>query len=116
MDENYLKTLRILETEPSLSQRVLAQRLHLSLGKANSLLNAMINAGYIKAVHFKNSSNKRAYRYDLTPEGFLCKKDLACRFLQVKSKEFEELQKELEVLKQEIHEVQLRATLLLTSG
>ena len=104
MDENYLKTLRILEVEPSLSQRVLAQRLNLSLGKANSLLNSMINAGYIRAVGFKNSSNKRAYRYDLTQEGFKCKIDLASRFLQVKSQEFEALQKEIEVLKQEIEE------------
>jgi hypothetical protein len=39
MDENHLKTPRILELEPSLSQRVLAQRLNLSLGKANFLLN-----------------------------------------------------------------------------
>jgi EPS-associated MarR family transcriptional regulator len=108
MDENYLRTLRILELEPSLSQRVLALRLNLSLGKTNSLLNSMINAGYIQAVRFRNSSNKRAYRYDITSEGLKCKLDLACRFLQVKARECEELKEEIESLKQEILETPIR--------
>ena len=104
MDENHLKTLRILEGEPTLSQRLLAQRLNLSLGKANSLLNSMISDGFIKAVRFKNASQKRAFRYDLTPEGVQCKMQLANKFLQAKSMEFEALQKEIEILKQEVHE------------
>lgn len=103
MNENYLKALRILELEPSLSQRVLAKRLDMSLGKANYLLNSMIDEGYVRAVRFKNSSNKRAYMYYLTSEGFKRKLDLAFQFLQLKAREFELLQKEIEVLKHEIH-------------
>jgi EPS-associated MarR family transcriptional regulator len=102
MDENHLKTLRILELEPSLSQRGLAQRLDMSLGKANYLLNSMITEGYVRAVRFKNARNKRAYMYYLTPEGFKHKLDLSFQFLQVKAREFELLQKEIEILKQEV--------------
>jgi EPS-associated MarR family transcriptional regulator len=102
MDEYYLKAFRILEVEPSLSQRVLAKRLDMSLGKANYLLNSMINEGYVRAVRFKNSSNKRAYMYYLTPEGFKRKMDLTLRFLHLKAREFELLQQEIEVLKQEV--------------
>ncbi len=102
MDENHLKTLRILELEPSLSQRGLAQRLDMSLGKANYLLNSMIAEGYVRTVRFKNARNKRAYMYYLTPEGFQRKLDLSCQFLQVKAREFELLQKEIEILKQEV--------------
>jgi len=103
MDENYLRTLRIIELEPSLSQRVLAQRLNLSLGKTNSLLNSMIEKGYVKAARFKNSSNKRAFQYHLTAEGFKRKLDLTQQVLQLKSREFESLQKEIQILQQEIN-------------
>jgi hypothetical protein len=40
--------------------------------------------------------------YYLTPEGFQRKLDLSCQFLQVKAREFELLQKEIEILKQEV--------------
>ncbi len=102
MDENYLKTLRVLEETPSLSQRMLAERLKLSLGKANYLLNALISQGLVKAVHFKNSANKRSYIYHLTPEGMQRKLELTYQFIQLKSKEYEHLQKEIETLKLEI--------------
>jgi EPS-associated MarR family transcriptional regulator len=102
MDENYLKTLRVLEETPSLSQRVLAERLKLSLGKANYLLNALINQGLVKAVHFKNSANKRSYMYHLTPEGMQRKLELTYQFIQLKSREYEHLQQEIETLKLEI--------------
>lgn len=102
MDENYLKTLRVLEETPSLSQRMLAERLKLSLGKANYLLNALINQGLVKAVHFKNSANKRSYMYHLTSEGIQRKLELTYLFIQLKSREYEHLQQEIETLKLEI--------------
>ncbi len=102
MDESYLKTLRVLEETPSLSQRMLAERLKLSLGKANYLLNALINQGLVKVVHFKNSANKRSYMYHLTPEGMQRKLELTYQFIQLKSREFEHLQQEIETLKLEV--------------
>ncbi len=106
MDENYLKTLRVLEETPSLSQRMLAERLKLSLGKANYLLNALISQGLVKAVHFKNSANKRSYIYYLTPEGMQRKLELTYQFIQLKSREYEHLQQEIETLKLEIENSQ----------
>jgi EPS-associated MarR family transcriptional regulator len=102
MDENHLKTLKILEENPTLSQRHLARELQLSLGKANYIINALIEKGYLKARRFKNSNNKRAYTYYLTPEGIKKKIDLTYQFFITKSKEFEQLQREIRVLEQEL--------------
>jgi EPS-associated MarR family transcriptional regulator len=43
--------------------------LGVSLGKANYCLRALIRKGLIKARNFKNSRNKAAYAYLLTPQG-----------------------------------------------
>ena len=102
MDENHLKALKILEENPALSQRHLARELNLSLGKANYIINALIEKGYLKAKRFKNSNNKRAYTYYLTPEGIKKKMDLTYQFFKTKSREFEQLQREIRVLEQEI--------------
>jgi EPS-associated MarR family transcriptional regulator len=102
MDENHLKTLKILEGNPALSQRHLAQELNLSLGKANYIINALIEKGYVKAKRFKNSNNKRAYTYYLTPEGIKKKIELTYQFFKTKSHEFEQLRQEIRALEQEI--------------
>jgi MarR family transcriptional regulator, temperature-dependent positive regulator of motility len=59
----------------------------------------MIDEGFVRAVRFKNSSNKRAYMYYLTPEGLRQKMELTLKFLHVKYQEFEVLQKEINDLK-----------------
>jgi EPS-associated MarR family transcriptional regulator len=102
MDENHLKTLKILEENPALSQRHLAQKLNLSLGKANFIINALIQEGYVKAKRFKSSNTKRSYIYYLTPEGIRKKMDLTYQFLKIKSLEFEQLRREIRVLEQDI--------------
>jgi EPS-associated MarR family transcriptional regulator len=102
MDENHLKTLKILEENPVLSQRHLARELNLSLGKANYILNALIQEGYVKANRFKNSDNKRSYAYYLTPEGMKQKFELTYQFFRMKSQEFEQLRQEILVLEQDI--------------
>ncbi len=102
MDENHLKTLKIFEENPSLSQRHLARELNLSLGKANYIINALIQKGYLKANRFKNSNNKRSYAYYLTPEGLKKKFELTYQFFKTKSLEFEQLRQEIQALEQEI--------------
>ncbi|MGA3086479.1 MAG: MarR family EPS-associated transcriptional regulator [Thermodesulfobacteriota bacterium] len=82
MDENHLKTLKILEENPALSQRHLARELNLSLGKANYIINALIQKGYLKVKRFKNSNNKRSYIYYLTPEGIKKKFELTYQFFR----------------------------------
>ncbi|MEN6318309.1 MAG: MarR family EPS-associated transcriptional regulator [Syntrophaceae bacterium] len=100
--EESLMILREIGTNPQLSQRELSSRLGLSLGKINFLLKAMIAQGLVKAENFKNSSNKRAYLYLLTPLGMETKAKTTYRFLKRKIEEYEKLKKEIAQLKKEV--------------
>jgi len=95
--ETHLKVLRHLEETPDATQRELASALGISLGKANYCLKALI-----KANNFKNSANKRAYLYILTPKGIETKTRISLRFLQRKIEEYEALKEEIEKLKSEL--------------
>ena len=101
-DEYRYKILKELQQDPDISQRELAKRLDISLGKANFCLKALIEKGLVKAENFKNSTNKVGYLYLLTPKGIEEKVSLTQRFLQRKLKEHEALEKEIEQLRQEV--------------
>ena len=100
--EIHLKLLRHLEANPQVSQRELAEHLGVSLGKANYCLQALAERGLIKARNFKNSANKRAYLYLLTPKGLKTKAQISVRFLQLKIEENEALLAEIEELRNEL--------------
>lgn len=93
--------LKTLEDNPSLSQRNLAKRLGVSLGKINFCLNALIEKGCLKVSNFRNSSNKLSYAYLLTPHGVEQKARMTVEFLQIKMQEYEKLCAEIEELKRE---------------
>ena len=101
-DEYRYKILKQLQKDPEISQRELAKRLDISLGKVNFCLKALIEKGLVKAENFKNSTNKMSYLYLLTPKGLEEKVILTQRFLQRKIKEHEMLEKEIEQLRKEI--------------
>jgi len=101
-DEYRYKILKALHQDPDLSQRELAKCLGISLGKTNFCLKALIEKGLIKASNFKKSSNKTKYLYLLTPKGIEEKLLITQRFLQSKLKEHEELEKEIEQLREDI--------------
>jgi len=95
-------TLEILrQIDRTKSQKSLADRLGISVGKANYVLKALIDKGLIKAERFVSSGNKRGYAYLLTPEGLKAKIDLTERFIEIKKREYEELQRELEKSREE---------------
>ncbi len=98
MDENYLKILRILTDNSNLSQREMAKELNLSLGKANFIINALIEKGYIKVKRFKNSKSKLSYFYLLTPDGIKKKFELTQQFFKIKSQEYQILKEEIRKL------------------
>ena len=100
--EIHLKVLRQLEENPDITQRQLAEQLGVSLGKANYCLKALIDRGFIKARNFKNSDNKRAYLYVLTPRGIEEKSRISVSFLRRKMEEFEALRSEIEELQAEV--------------
>lgn len=99
---NYHKTLEVLkeiERNPQQTQRVLAQRLNISLGKMNFLINSLIDKGIIEARNFTNSNNKFSYIYLLTPRGIRIKLNLARKFFIWKMQEYERLKQEIKELK-----------------
>ncbi len=106
MDETHFKTLRELAKDGTLSQRELSRKMGLSLGRANFVVNALLRKGYIKAQRFKNSKNKIAYRYILTPKGISTKIAQTYDFLQRKTEEYDRLTAEIEMLRNEVPEVQ----------
>lgn len=100
--ETQLKVLREIEVNPEITQRELAQNLGVSLGKTNYCLKALIDRGWIKVRNFKNSSNKTAYAYLLTPFGIEEKARITVRFLKQRMREYEALKDEIKQLKREI--------------
>jgi EPS-associated MarR family transcriptional regulator len=103
MDEELrLRILRLLTDSPDLSQRELAQRLGLSLGKTNYCLRALIDKGWVKVNNFRNSQNKLAYAYVLTPTGLIAKGSATSAFLRRKQREFLQLEMEIAQLRREI--------------
>ena len=101
-EEVRYKLLNILEYNPEATQRELARELGVSVGKINYCMTALIEKGLIKANNFKNSKNKRAYTYLLTPRGIEEKARITVRFLKRKMDEYEALRQEIEQLKREV--------------
>ena len=99
--EESLSVLREIEADPEMTQRVLSLRLGLSLGKINFLVKALVEKGLIKVENFKNSKNKSAYLYSLTPNGFEEKTKATYHFLKRKIEEYERLEVEIKQLKKE---------------
>ena len=83
-DEYRYKILKLVEVKPEISQRELAAELGISLGKANFCLKALIKVGLLKVTNFRNSKNKLAYMYLLTPNGIEEKSSITLRFLKSK--------------------------------
>ncbi len=99
--EKTLHVLQEIERNPQITQRDLAQRLEISLGKINFLIRALIDKGIIEIKNFKNSKNKLAYMYLLTPQGIKIKIQLTHKFFIWKTQEYEKLKEEIERLKKE---------------
>ena len=102
MDEAHYKLLRLIESRPDATQRELAQALGVSLGKVNYCVNALIEKGLVKARNFRNSQNKLAYAYLLTPRGIERKTAVTVQFLRRKVNEYEALRREIAELKREV--------------
>jgi EPS-associated MarR family transcriptional regulator len=99
------KVLRALEQQPDLSQRQLADMLGVSLGKTNYMLRALLDRGLLKVRNFRNSENKLAYAYFVTPGGLAEKAALTRGYLERKSQEYEALRDEIDKLKLELEQL-----------
>lgn len=85
-----------------MSQRELAREVGFSLGKTNYCVKALIEKGWVKASRFRNSQNKIAYLYQLTPAGVGAKIRVTRRFLKRKIKEHDDIAIEIERLRHEV--------------
>jgi len=90
-DSARLAVLRLLESDPSLTQRGLSQALGLSLGKTHYVLHALLDKGLVKVGNFRRSDRKLAYAYLVTPSGLREKMRLTRSFLARKEAEFDRL-------------------------
>ena len=96
------RALKILEQQPDLTQRQLAEALGVSLGKTHYLVKSLIDVGWVKLDNFQRSDNKWGYAYLLTPKGIVEKAAITARFLVRKQREYNELQQEIAQLQREV--------------
>ena len=68
-EDTHFRIMRILQDNPDLTQRELADKLGMSVGGLNYCLNALIDKGFVKMANFSKSKNKFKYVYLLTPQG-----------------------------------------------
>ena len=89
-EDTYFRVLRMLQDNPDLTQRDIAERLGVSTSGMNYCLNALIDKGWVKVHNFSQSKNKFGYIYVLTPQGIAEKALLAgrkTRFYQASTSE-----------------------------
>lgn len=101
-EDTRFRVLRLLEANPDISQRELADAVGISVGGAHYVLKALIEKGLVKLGNFGGSQDKRRYAYILTPRGAAEKASITARFLNRKLKEHEALTREIADLKAEL--------------
>lgn len=102
-DDIHFRVMRLIERNPELSQRQLADALGISLGAVNYCLRALIQKGEVKIRNFRAANNKMRYAYIITPKGIRRKSLLTADFLQRKLREYNALKDEIATLKAELN-------------
>src|SRR3972149_2880188 len=111
-DPQRLELLKLLQEQPQMSQRDLAQAMGVSLGKANYCLNALMEKGLVKLERFRANPDKRHYAYLLTPAGLTEKTRITMKFLRHKVAEYEALEKEIEQLRGDLENRRIQSAAL----
>lgn len=101
-DAEVLRIFREIDRSPAITQRELASRLGISLGKVNLLINSLIGKGLVKVENVRKSNSASAFLYYLTPSGIEVRNRTTCRFLQRRIEEYEHLGLEIELLREEV--------------
>ena len=81
--------LDAIERHKPSSQRALAELCGISLGKANYVLNRLIERGMVKVSTLEGMSRKGSNVYELTTGGLEAKSKLVLPFIKEKTKEFD---------------------------
>ncbi len=88
----------MLQDNPDMTQREIAEKLGISTSGLNYCLKALIDKGWVKVQNFSQSKNKFGYVYMLTPQGVVEKLGLTERFLKRKLTEYEAIKAEIDAL------------------
>ena len=96
------RVFQIINENPQMTTREIAQKVGISNGSAYYLLTSLIDMGFIKLSNFKDSSQKIKYSYLLTPKGIREKSLVTSEFLVRKKQEYELLKKEIIKLERDL--------------
>jgi DNA-binding MarR family transcriptional regulator len=100
--EGFSNILLYLSRNPGTSQRELALRNGISLGKVNSAIKYFQRQGFLEVQTATGAHNRRKFFYYLTPAGKLEQSKQAAEFIQVKKREYERITRELKALEDDI--------------
>ncbi|MEE8399047.1 MAG: MarR family EPS-associated transcriptional regulator [Desulfobacterales bacterium] len=104
LDKNIIqyRLLKLLSQKGNLTQREMAKKMGVSLGKLNYCVSELTRKGMVKVIRSPNALNLRSYAYLLTPEGIKEKMKMARRFLSIRIKEYDEIKKQIRELSMEL--------------
>ena len=100
-EEVRLRVMRLIDENPEMSSRQIADQVGISNGSSYYVLTALVEKGFVKLGNFKSNLRKGQYAYLLTPKGIREKSLLARRFIGLKRQEFDALRLEIAALEQE---------------
>ena len=100
--ETHFRVMQLLDHDPNISTRQIAQNVGISNGAAYYCVTALIDKGFVKLKNFTQSKTKANYIYELTPRGIRAKAGLTVEFLERKKAEYNELKAEIERLEDEL--------------
>lgn len=93
-----LRVMQIINQNPEMSSRQIAQKVGISNGSAYYLLTSLIDKGFVKLANFSNNKHKMRYTYLLTAKGIREKSLITNSFIIRKKKEYKLLKKEIDDL------------------
>ena len=100
--ETHFKVMQLVDADPSISTREIAQKIGISNGAAYYCVTALVDKGFVKLKNFTQSKTKANYIYELTPRGIRVKAALTVSFLERKRHEYDDLRVEIERLENEL--------------
>ena len=100
--ETHFKVMQLVDADPSISTREIANKVGISNGSAYYCVTALIDKGFVKLKNFTQSKTKANYIYELTPRGIRVKAAMTVQFLERKRDEYNGLKAEIEKLENEL--------------
>jgi EPS-associated MarR family transcriptional regulator len=97
-----LRVMQIIDQNPDVTTREIAQNIGISNGSAYHLLTSLIGKGLIKIKDLKKNTKKSSNFYILSPKGVREKSFLTNKFLIRKKQEFKLLKEEIEMFEKSV--------------